>query len=96
MTQQQPRDGDGRPLFARQYPHTPDLDRLLEAFEKGDYGTVRTDAPKVAAAAADPRVAAAARDLKRRTLPDPTALYLMALTLALFVALSAWFLMHKH
>ena len=86
---------DGHPPFARQYPSTPELDRLLEAFEHGDYATVRAEAPKLAAAAADPRVAAAARDLAKRTLPDPLALYLMALTLGLLVFLSAWAFLHK-
>jgi hypothetical protein len=95
MAQQQPKGGDGHPQFARQYPRTPDIDRLLRAFENGDYETVRLDAPKVAAAAKDPLEAAAARDLARRTLPDPMALYIMALTLALFVFLSAWVFLHK-
>jgi hypothetical protein len=94
MMQQQSRDGDAHPPFARQYPRTPEIDRLLEAFERGDYATVRVDAPKVAAGATDPQVAAAARDLAKRTLPDPMALYLMGLTLALLVFLSAWFLLH--
>jgi hypothetical protein len=96
MTQQKSGDGEARPPFARQYPRTPEIDRLLEAFEKGDYGTVRLDAPKVAAAATDPQVAAAARDMQRRTSADPLALYLMGLTLALFVFLSGWFLLHRH
>jgi hypothetical protein len=96
MTQQQRQNGKGHPLFARQYPSAPEIDRLLEAFEKGDYATVRLDAPKVAASATDPRVADAARDLAKRTLPDPMALYLIGLTMALFVFLSAWFFLHKH
>jgi hypothetical protein len=95
MTQQQSRDGDGHRPFARQYPRTPEIDRLLRAFENGDYAKVRLDAPRVAANATDPREASAARELQRRTLPDPTALYLMALTLALLVFLSAWFFLHK-
>jgi hypothetical protein len=96
MTQQPQRDEDDRPRFARHFPSVPEIERLLEAFEKGDYATVRLDAPKVAAAATDPEVAAAARELANRTKPDPMALYLMGLTLALFVFLSAWFFLHKH
>jgi len=89
-------NGDSRPPFARQYPRTAEIDRLLRAFGRGDYATVRLEAPKVAAEATDPRVAAAARDLRRRTLPDPMALYLMGLALALLAFLSAWFFLHKH
>ena len=96
MAKQQPQDGDSRPLFARQYPRAPAIDRLLQAFARGDYATVRLEAPKVAAGATDPQVAAAARDLQKRIRPDPAALYLMGLTLVLLVFLGAWFFLHKH
>jgi hypothetical protein len=95
MTEPERHDTGGRPPFAGHYPRTPEIDRLLGAFESGDYATVRSDAPKVAACATDPQVAEAARDLVRRTLPDPIALYLMGLTLALFAVLSIWFFLHQ-
>jgi hypothetical protein len=85
-----------RPLFARAYPRTPEIDALLAAFEAGNYARVREEAPKVAESATDPKVAAAARDLRRRIDPDPLQLYLLALTAGLLLFLTAWFFWHQH
>jgi len=51
--------------FAKGFPDDPELGRLLGAFEAGDYRTVRDDAPKLAERTKDPRVRAAALDLRR-------------------------------
>jgi hypothetical protein len=69
---------------------------LVRAFEAGDYSTVRKEAGGLAERATDPAVRNAARDLRRRIEPDPAQLYLLLLTLALFVFLVAWFYLHRH
>jgi hypothetical protein len=85
-----------RPAFAEAFPRTPELDALVEAFERGDHARVRTDAPKLAERSDDPRVAAAARELRARLDPDPIAYVLLGLPFLLLVFLSAWFLWHAH
>jgi hypothetical protein len=82
--------------FAKGFPEDPELGRLVAAFESGDYRTVRDEAPKLAARTDDPRVREAALDLRKRIDPDPIQLYLLALTLALLVFLTAWFYSHGH
>jgi hypothetical protein len=84
------------PEFARAFPDDPELKRLLAAFEAGDYRSVRAQAPKLAERTGDAAIRKAALDLKRRTEPDPVQLYLLGLTLALLVFLTAWFYLHKH
>lgn len=85
-----------RPAFAIDFPRTPELDALVEAFERGNYAHVRAEAPKLAERAKDPAVAAAARELRARLDPDPIAYLLLALPLALLVFFSAWFVWHAH
>jgi hypothetical protein len=87
-----PQSPDNRPIFAHAYPPDPELDRLLDQFQRGDYATVRTASVDLAARTSDPAVARAARDLRKRLDPDPLALYLLGLTLALLAFLTAWFL----
>ena len=82
--------------FTRSFPDDPELKRLVEAFESGDYYTVRTGAPALAESASNPEVKKAALELRRRIEPDPAQLYLLGLTLALLVFLVAWFYLHKH
>lgn len=82
--------------FAKGFPDDPELGRLLGAFEAGDYRTVRDDAPKLAERTKDPRVRAAALDLRRRIEADPIQLYLLALTFALLAFLTAWFYLHRN
>src|SRR5258708_24940419 len=91
-----PPDGRGGALveFAKGFPEDPELGRLLAAFESGDYRTVRDEAPKLAARTENPRVREAALDLRRRIDPDPIQLYMLGLTLALLVFLTAWFYSH--
>jgi hypothetical protein len=81
--------------FTKGFPDDPELGRLVQAFEAGDYRTVRAGAPKLAERTKDARVRAAALDLRRRIDPDPIQLYLLALTFALLAFLTAWFYLHK-
>lgn len=75
------------PPFARSYPEDPQLVTLLAAFDRGDYAVVREGSTTLAATTADPRIKAAALDLRRRVDPDlvSAALLLAGLALALFV-----------
>jgi anti-sigma factor RsiW len=82
--------------FTRSFPDDPELKRLVEAFESGDYYTVRSGAPALAERTTDPAVRKAALELRRRIEPDPAQLYLLGLTFALLVFLVAWFYLHKH
>jgi hypothetical protein len=89
--------GEERRLpFTRSFPDDPELNRLVTAFEAGDFATVRVDAPKLAEKTDDAAVKKAALDLRRRIEPDPLQLYMLGLTLLLLVFLSAWFYLHKH
>lgn len=81
-----------KPLFAQGWPVTPELDRLLAAFERGNYDYVRTEAPKVAKQAEDPAVRAAALDLRRRIDPAPLAGILIFVAVGLLVVLAGHYL----
>jgi hypothetical protein len=87
-------DKAGRPAFARAYPASGELDRLLLAFAAGNYAEVRREAPKLAAATNDAAVRAAAQDLRRRIDPDPTSIYLLAIGVLLLGVVYVWYLMH--
>jgi hypothetical protein len=77
--------GRERPRFLLAFPQDPELDRLVRAFEAGDYRSVREGAPKLVEASEDPIVRASARELARRIEPDPLMKYLLGVALALFV-----------
>ncbi len=83
-------DGRERPLFVLGFPHDPALDRLVRAFEVGNYAYVREHAPKLAEQADAADVRAAARELARRIEPDPLIKILLALSIALLVGLAVW------
>ncbi len=78
------------PLFARDFPKDAALDSLVGAFDRGDFGHIRVEAPKVIASAKDPKVREAAETLLARTKPDPLALVFYVLTLALVTCLSVY------
>lgn len=78
-------DGRERPHFLRLFPDDPQLQRLVRAFEAGNYELVRKQAPELAESHADPIVRAAARELRRRIDPDPLVKFLLWVALALFV-----------
>jgi hypothetical protein len=74
-----------RPAFLLDFPHDPELERLIVAFEAGNYLRIKSDAPRLAESAEDPAVRAAALELLRRTQPDPLIKYLFALSIALLI-----------
>ena len=84
-----------RPTFAKSYPAHPKLDKLLTAYQAGNFGYVRSHAQELAQGD-DDELAAAAADLRRRIEPHPLATVLWALGLALLVLLYGYYLMAAH
>jgi hypothetical protein len=87
--------GRERPRFLLSFPDDPELDRLVLAFERGDFATVRTDAPALAERAEDPRVRDAALELRRRLEPDPLMKYLLLASVVLLMVLVLHAYSHK-
>jgi hypothetical protein len=85
--------GRERPRFLLGFPEDPDLARLAQAFEAGNYALVRAEAEALAERTESPAVRSAALELRRRIDPDPLAKYLLALTAALLLSL-AYFAYH--
>ncbi|MGH7293758.1 MAG: hypothetical protein ACRELB_02440 [Polyangiaceae bacterium] len=83
-----------RPTFASDFPATPELDALVDAFAEGNYARVRAEAPKLAETTTDDAVRAAARTLVDRTKPDPLAVKMLLVTGALLVVLAGWWIVH--
>jgi hypothetical protein len=83
-----------RPPFAAAFPRDEELDRLVEAFERGNFALVRASAPPLIASSEDEAVRRAARELLDRTKPDPLAVGLVALTAALLVAVAAYWVIN--
>ena len=90
------RGGVERPAFLLSFPPHPELDRLVRAFEAGDYRTVRERAPDLAESAEDPRVRDAALELWRRIEPDPLIRYLLFASIGLLAFLIFYFYSHRH
>ncbi|AKT36253.1 hypothetical protein [Chondromyces crocatus] len=84
------------PAFARQYPEDPTLDRLVAAFEDGNYAVVRVEAEQLAKGSEREAVRRAAADLRRRVDPDPLAVVMLLASVGLLVFLSAWYWSHGH
>lgn len=86
----------GFPAFAKDFPRHPKLDELVAAYERGDYAAVRDGASKLAATEdEDAAVRDAARLLRARIEPDPSAKALFLITGAILFALTAWWVMHS-
>lgn len=85
-------DGDERerPAFLLAFPEDPELQRLVAAYERGDFKTVRQAAPELAARSQEPAVRSAALELRRRIDPSPLLLWFLGSALALFVVLAFW------
>lgn len=83
-------DGRERPLFILGFPDDPELERLVHAFEAGNYAFVREHAPKLAERTSSARVRDAARELARRIEPDPLIKVLLGLSIALFAVIAFW------
>ena len=82
--------GEERPVFLLEYPHDPELERLIAAFEAGNFALIRRDAPELARRTRDEAVRQAALELRRRIDPDPLLLVMLALSMALLVFISLW------
>ena len=87
-------NGMERPKFLLDFPEDPALERLITAFENGNYGLVRREAEAVAKSATDPAVRDAALELRRRIEPDPLAKYLLVLAVLLLAYLVVWAYRH--
>lgn len=87
--------GRERPRFLLSFPSDPDLDRLVEAFERGDFATVRADAPALAERTEDEGVRDAALELRRRIDPDPLIKYLLLASVILLFVLVMHAYTHK-
>jgi hypothetical protein len=87
-------DSSQIPSFARTFPHSPELDALVEAFARGDYAAVRSLAPALEKTSEDPAVREAARTLVERTRPDPLAIALLAIAAVLLCVLAVWAITH--
>ncbi len=87
-----PRAGEREePAFLRGRPADPALDRLVEAFLRGNFHAVRLGAPRLVSESPDERVRRVAADLLRRTRPDPLALLLLGASATLFLVLVVYF-----
>jgi hypothetical protein len=82
--------GEERPEFLLQYPDDPELALLMQAFEAGDFATVRKQAPELIRRATDPAVRRAAHELRERIDPDPLLIVLLVFACSLFVFLVVW------
>jgi hypothetical protein len=87
-------EGMERPQFLLDFPEDPELERLIAAFEAGNFARVRREAARLAAATENPEVKAAALELRRRIDPDPLATYLLAISLVLLLVLTIWAYAH--
>lgn len=85
-----------RPAFAEKFPADPELTRLLEAFNRGDYAAVRSGAPRLAQATKDPAVKSAALELRRRIDPDPVSSALLLIAAVLLALVGGFYLSHAH
>jgi len=88
-------DGRDRPRFLLSFPEDPELDRLVLAFERGDFKSVRDGAPALAERTEDPRVRDAALELRRRLDPDPLIKYLLLASVVLLLVLVLHAYSHK-
>lgn len=78
-----------RPQFLLKFPDHPELQRLVRAFEVGNYAEVRRAAPALLESE-DAAVRRAARELLTRIDPDPLMKYLLGLAISLFL-LIVWY-----
>ncbi len=89
--------GRERPRFLLAFPKHPELEPLIEAFERGNFALIRREAPALAERADDPAVRDAALELRRRIDPDPLIKYLFAVSIGLLLFLAAYaYFGHSH
>jgi hypothetical protein len=85
-----------RPGFLLDFPSDPELERIMAAYEAGNYAYVREHATELAERTEDPAVRAAALELRRRIDPDPLAKYLLLAAMTLLAFLIAWAYLAPH
>jgi len=83
-------DGRERPAFVLAFPSDPELDRLVKAFELGNYAYVREHGPALLAKSEDAAVRDASRELLRRIEPDPLIKILLGISVTLLLLLAFW------
>ena len=89
-------DTPRRPTFASEFPRQPALDALVEAFERGDYARVRSEAPKLQRETDDEAVRKAAGTLVERTRPDPLAVALLVVAAVLLAGMTCYWVVQGH
>ncbi|HTQ46375.1 MAG TPA: hypothetical protein VMI75_26645 [Polyangiaceae bacterium] len=95
MTDPRPATPDRRPSFAKSFPRVASLDAVVDAFTRGDYARVRVEGRRLARSEIEPaEVRRCAETLVARTDPDPLAVWLLAISGALLVALAAYWVAH--
>jgi hypothetical protein len=82
--------GEERPAFLLRFPHDPELEPLMAAFEEGNFAKVRREAPLLARRTRDEAVRRAAIELRRRIDPDPLLVVLLVFAISLLFFLVAW------
>jgi hypothetical protein len=85
-----------KPPFLEVYPSDPELDRLVDAFERGNFALVRERGPRLAETSRSEDVRRAALDIVSRTHPPAAALVLLGLAMMLLVLLSFYYFRHRH
>lgn len=85
-----------RPAFARDFPQDPELDHVLDLFERGNYARAREDARALVKSTSDDAVRAAAREILKRLEPEPAAVFLVAISALLLAVLAGWYWTHPH
>lgn len=89
-------EGSERPTFVLDFPKDDELDRVVRAFEIGNYAFVRERAAMLAESASDQAVRRAAEELLRRIEPDPLVKILLAMSVALFLFMVFYAYSHGH
>jgi hypothetical protein len=82
--------GRERPRFVAAAPEHEGYRKLLASFERGDYASLRREAPKLLEGELTPEVRAATLELLERIEPDPLVRWLLVLTATLL----AWLIWH--
>lgn len=86
---------EGIPAFAQRFPRDPELDALVDVFERGDYGHVRVEAPRLAERTKSAAVRRAALELARRTRPDPLTVLMLVAACLLLGFFAVWYYTHR-
>lgn len=85
-----------RPGFAAHFPRDEELDRLVRAFNDGDYRRVREEAPALASRTKDAAIRSAAQELRERIDPSRASLVMLVLAAVLLALLAGYYWTHKH